>query len=175
MAENSLVSFAISLFDLLKTVFFISLPVFLIAMFSVSLHKKISKKYGLKWFQSAIVSTYLTTLVLIFFLYLVPAIISIIESKGLVAPADFPISPIEQIAFASFSLVKIFLSSAVFAILLMPVEFFGLFVFEKTEKIKLPFFAKIFLPVYFSTLIAFLILFFNPWILQGLIYMIYWA
>ena len=172
---DAVISVLFSIVDVLKTSFLVSIPVFF-AVFAASLiFKKISEKYSLKWLQSAVFATYLTMFILIFFLYAVPLVLSFMQTFGSASNPQFPPTIWEQISFLTLSLLKIIFSSLVFSLLLLPVEFFGLFVFEKFAKKNWHFLLKLFIAVFVSTMLVLLLILFNPWILSGLLYLIFWS
>jgi len=171
------ISLLFSLLDFLKGAFIFSIPVFFVTFFGVFLFRFFSKKYSLSWIKASFLSTYITVLLLVFFLYLFPFISALLEINYGVVPEQYGTSAAEWIFLGAYTLLRLVLVAIVLALFVLLLEFAGLFVFEALRK-RFPTFsypASAFVGVFFSTAIASAVILWFPWILSGLIYLMYFA
>jgi len=176
MAQSLLDSIVFPSISLLVQVLVLSVPVFLLALFSGMISSRLSKKFRLNWLQSTVVSTYLVVFLLIFFLYLFPVFSAAPEVLAGTPPEGLRLSPVEL----AFRWIVIFagllFKALVFSVLLLPLEFVAALVFDYSAKrISKTAWFNVFVSVYATTLFGFLVLLFNPWLAQGLIFLLYWG
>ncbi len=185
MPLNLLLNLLFSLIDLAKGSLIFSIPVYLIVLIGVFLRRFFEKKYKLNWFKSSLAATYLLMFALPFFLYIsFPA-----ASFGEVTIGEIPYTarPIGELVFPIIlSFIRLLVVAAVLTLMLLPLEFVGVFIFDKQIKrlalikskkwSKLNYFINLYISVFILSLFtAFVILFLFPWILPGVIYLIFFG
>lgn len=164
--------------DLLIIALKISIPAFLIGLIVVFFKNWLAKKYGLSWIQSAVVATYLAVTIILFFLYLFPYYLGFLASDlaKQAAPSMLSLTVWDIAAAVFFTIIKILGSALILTIMLLPLEFLAEFFSSKLKEKKIPELAKKFAVAYFTSLVVtIIILFIFPWMLTGIIYMIYWG
>ena len=164
-----------SVFDLLKTSLFVSVPVFFIAVLAGMLHSKLSKKLEMSWVKVSFISTYLTVTLLIFFLYYAPLWLVPPDFKGVV-PMEFQPSPQALLLSFASTVLALLLKALVIALLVIPLELFAALVFSWIDKRyeKLHTAVKIFAAVYATVaMVLAFILFIAPWLPLALVYFLY--
>ena len=171
---------AFALIDLLRMALIAAIPAFVLTLFGQLLFKKIrGKKKKTSWIAAAFAASYIIMFAVVLLLYLFPFYLGFIESDlaKQIAPPEMQLTIIDYgMAFFS-TILKNALSAAVLTILLLPLLFFASFVSEKIEeKKKLPAPANTFIAVYCTALLAWvIILFIFPWVLSGIIYLLFWS
>jgi hypothetical protein len=171
---------AFALVDLLRMALIAAIPAFVLTLLGQLLFKKIrGKKKKTSWIVAAFAASYIVMLAVIFFLYLFPLYLGFVESDlaKQTPPPEMQLTVVDYgVAFFA-TIVKNALSAAVLTILLLPMLFFASFVSEKIgEKKKLPALANTFIAVYCTALLAWvIILFVFPWVLSGILYLLFWS
>ena len=163
---------------LLRIALFIGIPVFIIALICIPLKERLVKRFKLSWIQGTAITTYLAVTVILIFLYLLPWYFAYSESlvAGQTAPGILALTPGDLIIAGLLTILKIIMTALIFTVLLLPLEFFATFLLEKLEEKKFPKPAKIFAAVYCTCLLAaIIVLFAFPWIINGLVYLVYWG
>ncbi|MFH0955349.1 MAG: hypothetical protein V1777_04570 [Candidatus Micrarchaeota archaeon] len=176
MAADFVSNAVSSLFSLLVGTILYCLPIIAIVLLVSPLHRFFSKRYKQSWLRSALFTTYLVVLVVLIFAYFVPAGIGVRESDLGTVPQALQSGLGEQLFAYGLILIRILALALFFSLLLLPLEFLGVFFFEWfSPKTKNPLVAKIgavWLTVLVTTVV---ILFLIPWAIPGLIYLVYWA
>jgi hypothetical protein len=168
----------LGIIDLLRIALIISIPLFLAAIPALFLKNKLAKKFSLNWIQSALITTYLAVTIILIFLYLVPYYLGFLESilAKQTPPAILALTPLDLAAAVLLTIIKIVISAIILTIIVFPLEFFAEFVSDKLKEKKIPRLAKNFVIAYCtSLLVTIIILFVFPWILNGIIFLIYWG
>jgi len=162
------------LLSLLVRAFFVSVPVFFLALVSASVSSGLSKKFRFKWLQSTVVSTYLIVFVLIFFLYWFPFVSVLPSVQTGSAPEGLQFSLLENVFHWAVIFAGLLFKALALTALLLPLEFVSALAFDVVSRrvSKTQWFC-LFLAVYLTTLLALLVLLFNPWIIQGMVWFVW--
>lgn len=152
-----------------------AVPMILLVLLVSPLHRFFSRQFK-SWLKSTFAATYLVFLVLLIIAYFVPAGLGIRESALGTMPEALSATLFEQVLGYLFILVRLLVLTAFFSVLVLPLEFLGIFFFEWfSSKTKNGLAAKI-LAVWLTVLVTTaVVLFLIPWIVPGLLYLIYWA
>ncbi|MFH1256250.1 MAG: hypothetical protein V1494_03060 [Candidatus Diapherotrites archaeon] len=177
MAENIAGLVFASIFEFLKGSFINSIPLFIIVLFGMWLKEKLKRKYRLSWVKSVFAATFIICLALIAFANLQPWFFALGEQTAGTAPPVISETILDSVFFAAATLVLFFLKALVVSLVLLPLEFVGAFVSEAIEKkFKWHSLARLYISVFVMTAIASaLILFAFPWILTGIIYLVFFT
>lgn len=180
MPENLIVEVFSAVIDILRISLITAIPAFIFTLIAVFLHKKLVERFDFSWIKSAFVSTYAVVTVVVAIIYLFPFLLGFLESPLSFQPQPeiFQNTALDYLKAVIFSLVKVLINGFVFSIVLLPLIFLGTYIFEKlNEKFeKLHQIIKMFVSVYCTALVAWLILLFVfPWLLTGLFFLLYWG
>lgn len=177
MAENVLMLVFNSIIDLLKISLPASIVAFAFVFVAVIARKQLAQKYKWSWVKSSFITTYFFLFALTVSLYLAPILdVVFVPSTSGIPPELAPtLSEIILPPIAQF--LRLLVVALILAFILMPLEFVGLYLFEKiSEKLKAGFSVRLFLTVFLATVFSFAItLFLMPWVLTGIIYLIYFG
>lgn len=177
MAQDFFLLAFFSLLDLLKGSVIFSIPVFVFVFTAIFVRKSLAKKYKWAWFKSSIVTTYFLVFSLVLVIYVLP----IVDVNNSVQ--NYPIlpelapTPLEIATPIILQFFRLLVVALILTFILMPLEFVGLFLFEKiSQKIKAAYSVHIFLTVLASTFFSLaIILFLMPWIVSGIIFLIFFG
>ena len=147
-----------SIFDLLRGSIINSVYVFVIVLVAYFARKYFAKKFSLNWFRSAILTTYLLVFLLILVMHL--QILLPIITQGDTAPPEFSPTITDSLFSVFLLLINILFSTAVITFLLLPLEFIGLYFYEKALPQKTAWPIRLMLAVFLSTLLATLLIIF---------------
>jgi len=169
------IDFLFTIIDLLKGSLFVSIPVFALVLVGAFLHKKLSKKFKLSWFNTAAIITLLFALVFVSIAFFYPLFYSS-QAVSYEMPVD-P-DPTEDfnanIEFVSIAFYRIIVVSIALATMALPFVLMGSLSKDWLKKKKFNSYICIFVSVYlWSAVAAILFLFLFGWILQGIIYLLY--
>jgi len=166
-----------SVIDLIKIAFIASVPAFIGVILGMKLKGLLEKKFKDSWLRNSFIVTYIFCLIIVAFLYVFPLMEAFGETNTAGIPQELNPTLTDSILAFLWSAFKILFSAFVIAILLIPLEFVGLYVFEWLQKkYKFNYFAELFLGVFSASLVAVIVLLFLfPWTITGLIYLIYFA
>ena len=145
-------SIAAGIFDLIRGSVINSVYVFAIVIVAVFVRRYMAKKFSMNWFKSGILTTYLLVFLLIFVMHLL--ILFPILSYDVFVPPEFQPTLADNITSLVLQLFNIVFASAVITFLLMPLEFIGLYFYEKILPEKTAFPIRLLLAVFLSTLLA---------------------
>ncbi|MEW6295786.1 MAG: hypothetical protein AB1467_05875 [Candidatus Diapherotrites archaeon] len=167
----------LSVIDLIKIAFFASIPAFIAVILGKKLKEMLEEKFKGSWLRNSFIVTYVFCLIIVAFLYVFPLMSALGEVDTAGVPEELNPTLADSIIAFFWSVVKVVFSAFVIAVLLIPLEFVGLYVFEWIQKkYKFNYFAELFLGVFSASLVAVIVLLFLfPWTLTGLIYLIYFA
>ena len=177
MAENPLLFVLYGLFDLLKGSFLVSIIVFVFVFIAIFVRTALAKKYKLNWFKSSILTTYFLVFSLVLVLYIMPVIdILITPATGIILPELQP-TPVELLIPFVLQFARLLVIALMLTLLLMPLEFIGIFLFEKiSEKFKFAYSIRLFLTVFaVSVFTSAFVLFVAPWSIAGILFLIYFG
>jgi hypothetical protein len=167
----------LSIVSLIKGAFILSIPVFFIVLIASFLRKKIENYFKLQWFSSALITTIIFFLAIVSILYYFPFLLALNESRLGILPIEFQPTFFESFSAFLLSLIHVIIVAIVLTVLIIPIEFFGLFLTEALEqKFKLNKLINLFVTVFcLTTIVSSIILFVFPWIVSGMIYFIYFS
>lgn len=168
-----------SIAELLRLSFLLSIPMFFGALTIKHLASFLQNRFSFSFFQSTVLSTYVTVLVLIIVLYFYPFYFGFQESSysNPSIPPQFAFTTADYVAALPQLAAKFFWNAAVFALLLLPLEFLASYAFDSLKKKeKLPKLLNIYLSIYVASIVTVLLLLFVfPFALTGLIYFLYFT
>lgn len=167
-----------SLLGLLKGSLVVFIPVFILVLTGKALRKKIQSKTKWKWFPSALASTFILVWMLILIAYFVPFLEGLSEQSLGEIPASFAPPPAAILYSYVYGLARVTISAAVVCLILMPLEFAGLFVFESLSKRfpKSPEWIRLLATSYIAALFSSAVfLFIIPEAVTGLLFFIYFG
>ncbi len=168
-----------ALIDLLRLSLIVAIPAFLVMLVGQKVNAFLKEKFNLSWIVSVFISTIVVLIPIVFALYLMPFMAGYFETQtvGQPVPEFMETTLLDQAMAVILTVVKNLLSALLFAILLLPMIFFGAFAEEKIwEKIKLPKLVIRFIAVLLTTALAWLIvLFVFPWIINAIFWKLYWS
>ncbi len=171
-------SVALGIMDLLRIALIISIPLFLASIPALLFKNWLAKKFSLSWIQSALITTYLAVTIILIFLYLFPYYLGFSESilAKQIPPSMLAITPADIAVAIFLTILKILVNALILTIILLPLEFFAEFASDKLKEKKFPQLAKNFVIAYCTGLLAtIIILFVFPWIISGIVFLLYWG
>lgn len=146
------------IFDLLRGSIINSVYVFLIVLVAFFVRRHVAKRFSMNWLKSSILTTYLLVFLLIFVMHLL--ILFPVLSQNVFTPAEFS-PPITDTIISVFLLFfNIIFAAVVITFLLMPLEFIGLYFYEKALPSKTGWPIRLLVSVFLSTLLASIMLIF---------------
>ena len=165
-----------TIIDLLKGTLFVSIPVFVLVLIGAFLHKKLSKKFRLSWFNTAAIIALFFALVIVSIAFFYP----IFYSSQAISYGPLPVDPDSEadfnanLEFASIAFYRIIVVSVALSAMALPFVLMGSLSKDWLKKKKFNNYLCIFASVYlWSMIAAILFLFLFGWILQGIIYLLY--
>ncbi len=162
--------------DILRGSFALSIPLFLIAIAGSAAHKKISKRFKFSWFVSSLAVAFFFCFAFSLFAYYFPLFQAFSEENLGIEPPEMQDTPIEMAGFALFSLLKVAIFAALITALAVPFAVLGGLVKDKLKEKKYNEYLCLFAGVFSMSLLAsFLLLFFFGWVLQGLVFLLYFS
>ncbi len=175
MAFPTPIELVLSVFSFLRGAFLFSLGVFVLAFLASLLNRHWYKRFDWSWFRASFLSTYLILFVFLLLVYVLPVFFAFWQADPGFIPPEFSYTFSEWISIALTLLLKSLALAFLFALLLMPLEFFGLFVMEKMEKKhKFPKALNIFAGCFASTMAGTaVVLFVLPLTIPALIHLIF--
>ncbi len=176
MAADIVANLFSTVFSLLWASFWYSIPVFLLLFLVNPIHRFFRERFKQTWVLASLASTYVIVLALLIVAYLAPAFSAANENDLGFAPAALAPSFGELVLSYVAVWFRLLLLAVFFAVLLLPAEFLGVFWMEWfSKRVKNRVVAR-FLSVWLTVLIVVgVVLFALPWIIPGLLYLIYWA
>ncbi len=177
MAENDLLLLLFAVIDLLKGAFLVSIPAFAFVFIAVLVRKALAKKYKWNWFSSSLVTTYFLVFSMTLVLYITPYFDATAGLAPQVVPPELQQTPAEFFAPFAAQFARLLIVALLLALLLMPIEFIGLFLFEKiSERLHFAYSIRLFLATFLVSLFcSFIIIFVAPWIITGILYLIFFG
>ncbi len=177
MVLDLIIKIIFSIVDLLKGTIIFTVPTFVLVLVSSYVRKRIAERFKLNWFLSAAVITYILLFTIILVFYFLPFASSLLETQIGTIPQPFADSFLEMAASTLFVLIRTILVVAVLTLLVLPLEFVGVFLFEKFEE-KWP--KKGYLNVLLTTFLmvlitAVIVLFIIPWSWIGVFFLIFFS
>ena len=170
---------ALALVDLVRMSLIAAIPAFLLVLLGQRLNQYIKDKYKLTWIVSAFAATFVVLIPIVFIAYLVPLSLGFLGSQLLweAAPEFMQPTLLDHAMAIVATVLKNLLSALLFAILLMPLLFFGSFADETLQKrFKLPKLANLFVSVFLTAALAWIIvLFVFPWVVSAVLWKLYWS
>jgi len=174
------VSLLIAFVSLLKGSFLISIIGFFLFFIALFLFNEIKSKFKLTWIKSCCLSIFLLSFIFLLVIYFVPAFVF---PKIISVPfndADLALNSFELIASYFAVIVKLIISAAIFTVLLTALTLIGNIIhdilFSSKKSKKLSKWIRYYIVILVECIIvSFILLFVFPWLLQGLIYLIYFA
>jgi len=175
MVVELLASIIFSILELLKGSLIVAIPVFVFIFIGQKLRKKIAEQTSWSWFTSAIVSSFFIVFSLLLIIYFLPQFSTSFSPIGEV-PSIFSGDFAAIITIYVASVLKVLFVALVLTVILMPLEFVGLYfhsVISKKLK-KYPGWAKLLATAYASSVFASaIILFLIPEAITGFFYLLY--
>lgn len=166
-----------SLLSLLWVSVLYAIPVFIIVfLIGKRLFRFFHETHNRSWLQSALLSTYLIVFVVLIIAFFLP-VWEAGQSPFLAQlPPDIAPTLFDQIGQFVFGIIRIALVSVLFSILLLPLILLGAFVFDWLET-RIPTVAlRLFLSSWAVLFIVLaVILFWLPWVIPSLLYLLFWA
>jgi len=162
---------------LLKGAIFYSFFTYIIVLVAVYVRKIIAEKFKLNWLLSTAIVTYLVLFLIIFVIYLTPFFTSIGETQTGIIPEPFAQTNLEIVIGIIFVFLRLVLVVAVLTLLVLPLEFIGVFIFEQIEE-RNPkgYYLNIALATFATVLItSIVVLFLAPWIIPGVLFLIFFS
>ena len=147
-----LASVVAGILDLIRGSVINSVYVFAIVIVAFFIRRYMAKKFSMNWFKSSILTTYLLVFLLIFVMHLL--ILFPVLSYYVFIPPEFQPTLADNITSLILQLFNIVFSAAVITFLLMPLEFIGLYFYEKVLPEKTAYPIKLLFAVFLSTLLA---------------------
>lgn len=176
MAQNTVLDILFGLIELVKGAFLLSIPVFVFVFIAIFVRRALAKKYKWNWFKSSIITTYFLVFSLVFVLYALP-ILQVLTIPGQIVFPEFQPTILEQFVPLVIQFARLLIVALLLTFLLMPIEFVGLFLFEKiSEKTKHAFSVRLFATVFITmAVVSIVFLFIAPWIVTGILYLIFFG
>ena|SRR3989338_1344726 len=171
-------SFLFSILDLARGSISVFLPVFIATLIGRLILKKTEKRMKWKWLSNAFAATFALLWIVILALYFYPVLTSLQETNVGETPSVFAPSATTLAASYVYGLFRVTVSALVISLLLLPLEFIGLFIFESLLRRfpELPEIANIALACYLTSAIsAAIILFIIPEAPTGIFYFIFYG
>lgn len=177
MAENFFLNIIFSFFDLAKGSAIVSIPVFVFVFVASLARKWLEKKYKWSWIKSSFVTTYFLVFSFVFVLYTFPIVQAFLEAGEETVLPEFAPTPLEIIVPIFLQSARLLLVALILTLLLLPLEFVGLYLFEKiSQRVRAAFSVRLFLAVFLVTLFTFAtVIFFAGWVFSGIIYLIFFG
>ncbi len=170
---------ALAVVDLVRMSLIAAIPAFLLVLLGQRLDQYIKDKYKLSWIVSAFAVSFVILVPIVFIAYLVPLSMGFLGSElsWETAPEFMQPTLIDVAMAVVATVVKNLLSALLFAILLMPLLFFGSFAEEALQKrFKLPKLANLFVSVFLTAALAWIVvLFVFPWVVTAVLWKLYWS
>ncbi|MBN2067750.1 MAG: hypothetical protein JW744_04745 [Candidatus Diapherotrites archaeon] len=179
MALELVADILFALIDLVRMSLIVAIPGFLLVLAGQHLFKKLREKFKLNWIQAAGITTYAIVLAIVFIVYLYPFALSFME-RAQTGSAPVPIMELTLVDYGVMvfaTIAKNLLTALVFTFLLLPLLFFASFASEKIrERHKMPEIANTFVAVFCTAFVSWaIVLFIFPWILNGVLYLLFWS
>ncbi|MDD5163658.1 MAG: hypothetical protein PHD95_05635 [Candidatus ainarchaeum sp.] len=171
-------SIALGIIDLLRIALIIAIPLFLVSIPALFFKNWLVKKFSLNWIQSALIATYLAVTIILIFLYVFPYYLGFSESilAKQIPPGMLAITPADIAVAIFLTILKILVNALILTIIVLPLEFFAEFASDKLKEKKFPQLAKNFVIAYCTgLLVTIIILFVFPWIINGIVFLLYWG
>ncbi|HZX20056.1 MAG TPA: hypothetical protein VFF13_03515 [archaeon] len=178
MALNPIENLVFSLIDLLRGSLIAVIPVFILIVIGQVLRKKIQRETKWSWFVTGFITTFLMMFLIFLFLYFFPFIVANAEQALGEIPSTFAPETSNIIASFAFGVFKAFIVAIVTTIILMPLEFIGLYFHEVVSKKlgKTNSWVKLFVTAYISTVFsAAILIFLLPSLIPGILFFLYFG
>lgn len=178
MGPEILENLLFSAVDLLRGSLYIVPPLFVLVAAGRWLNSKIRASTKWSWVSTAFLSTFTVMLLAVLFAYFLP-ILDALQTQSIgEVPEPFAPSLGTMLASFAFGLVKAVAAALVISVLLMPLEFVGLSIFEAISR-RLPKMhplVSLALTCYIAAIVsAAVILFIVPEAITGMLYFIYFG
>jgi predicted lysophospholipase L1 biosynthesis ABC-type transport system permease subunit len=166
-----------SLLSLLWSALLFAIPVFLAVWFlGRRLVVFFQKRWHRSWIQSVFLASYAMFFVVLIIAFFVPVWQATRDSAVGIVPAGIAPSFFDLLGRFFFGLVRVLALSAFFSLLALPLVFVGELFKEwfskRVRSAPVCFFAAVWLAM---ALVLAIVLFLLPWVVPGLLYLIYWA
>ncbi len=152
--------------------------VFALVLVGGRLRQVIEKETKWKWVLSTLATTFVVSWCIALLAYFYP-IITASQEHGLgLLPSSIAPSLGDLVASYLYGVLKVTLVAAVVALLLIPLEFVGVYIHSVVDRrlAKLPAWVKLLATSYLTTLIAsFIILFIVPEAVTGILFLLYYG
>jgi len=178
MPINPLENLVFSIFDLLKGSIIITIPIFLLLLVGQKLRKRIESETKWNWLTSAFVATLIINFILLLVAYFFPLVTALQEVSIGQIPSVFAPSVTSLLGLFVFGVIWVGIVSVILSLLLMPLEFAGLFFYEFVSKKlkKQPDWVKLLATAYISAVFSSaVILFLVPEAITGFFYLLYFG
>lgn len=168
----TVLDFAFTAIDLVRGAFVVSLPFFALAFLGSLLHRRLSGKYKFSWLISAVVTIFVFSFAFAVFAYLYP-----LQQGDLgVLPPELQPDTSDHLGFLLGSVFKVTLTSAVLTGIFTPFALLGSLIKDRLEKRKYNKYICMYAAVFACSLLgSLLFLFLFGWIMQGMLYLLYFA
>lgn len=167
-----------TLIDLLKGAIPASILVFFLVFIGRKLIKKVEEITKRSWLVNALFTTFIILWFLIMLAYFFPVLTAFNSSAVGEIPSAFAPSLASILGAYALGIARVTISAAVVSILLLPLEFIGLYLFEELSKKfkKYPDYAVLALTVYLVVVVSSaIIIFLIPESITGLLFFIYFG
>ncbi len=178
MPNNFFIDLLVSVFDFLRGAFLLSVVIFFLFLIGYFFSRKIlEKKFNLSWMQKTFLSSFFVFVLLLLVFFVWPVIEAFLAVDLGVVPEPLKMTLPEFFYLIVSLLVKLIVASFIFSLLVLPLAFFGVFVFDFISKrFNWNTFINFFLACFASTILGyFLVLFLFPWIIAGALYLVYFG
>ena len=167
--------YLLAVFGFLRGIFLISIIVFIFSLIGIQLFKYIRKKYKFSWFKAVLLASFLETFVIVAVVYFFPAYTGFQQQTYGVLPPELQPTIIETLIIYVALILRVIIVSIIISIFILPLEFVASFVFEKLSP-KMPQMLRQFIAVFASTLVGGICIFLLfPWILPGILQLLFFA
>lgn len=183
MPLNFLLKLVFSIIDLLKGSIIFSIPAFVFTVAGVFIGKELMNRYKLSWLLAALLSTFAITAVLVFIIYFTPVLSALGQDTIGEIPAGLAPTVNETVASAILIPLRLLFVSFLIALLFLPLEIIGSFIFEwlSSRYKKMNFYVRLYASVLSTVFISIAIILFALYgvlginIIAGVLYLIFYG
>lgn len=177
MAEFVFFDLLFSGFDLLRLSVIFSIPAFVLVFLASRVRFWAAKRFHLSWIRSTAVVSFAFVLCLVVLVYFFPIALLVPSALQSDVPPEFAETPLAYLMLFVLAFIRLVLSAAVITLLLFPVIFVGSFLFDwLSSKTRFGFVIKLYLAVLACTVLSwYFLLFIAPFVLPGIIYLVFFG
>lgn len=177
MVLEFLGNLVVSIASLLGNSFLYAIPVFLaVWLVGRPLHAFFQKRWKRSWIQSAWLASYGMFFVVLIIAFFFPVWEANRDSTTGIPPPEIRLTLTDMAGQFVFGLVRVILAAGLLALLVLPLLFVGALIKDLIQKRLRSRFLCIFFGVWATVLLALtVVLFLVPWVVPGLLYLLYWA